>query len=435
MSRILRRPMFRGGGKVSSYGNGIATGLAGGGTIGGGYIQGQKMSDGRYGFADPFPIGSTRSQIEAGRQAINQMYGIADDFADVGTKKPVQNTGGNILKRNINKLKNLRFGSMAAPATAVGSGLAALSVGAPIGAGIGQLADFYAKSTSTPEGYRRLKEMGGPKMTFDETNIDVGQDLDYIAQGNMMGEKPGFFPRGGKAKFYEDRGYNPDGTLKQILDDQTKGGKDPALEAAENNPNKEIVVNDEGEPTLTKKERLEKAAKEYEDILGAGIKRDSIFDAMVEGGTRLLAGEGYAAALNAANKELDPIQNIKTASRKLALEEDIAIRKAVAANAAKSTDMSRRIQAMVAAGRTPQQIADMVAGIKPETLGDKVKALGKVDGYAEYIKENQPDVTIVTSKSDTSNLSPGKYYIADKFTMIVIDENGKKVSEETIKNA
>ena len=156
---------------------------------------------------------------------------------------------------------------------------------------------------------------------------------------------------------------------------------------------------------------------------------------MVEGGTRLLAGEGYAAALNAANKELDPIQNIKTASRKLALEEDIAIRKAVAANAAKSTDMSRRIQAMVAAGRTPQQIADMVAGIKPETLGDKVKALGKVDGYAEYIKENQPDVTIVTSKSDTSNLSPGKYYIADKFTMIVIDENGKKVSEETIKNA
>jgi len=156
---------------------------------------------------------------------------------------------------------------------------------------------------------------------------------------------------------------------------------------------------------------------------------------MVEGGTRLYEGEGAGAAIRAANKALDPIQNIKTASRKLALEEDIAIRKAVAANAAKSTDMSRRIQAMVAAGRTPEQIADMVAGIRPETLGDKVKALGKVDGYAEYIKENQPDVTIVTSKSDTSNLPAGKYYIADKFTMIVIDENGNKVSEETIKNA
>jgi hypothetical protein len=28
MSKILRRPMFRGGGKVSSYGTGIASGLA-----------------------------------------------------------------------------------------------------------------------------------------------------------------------------------------------------------------------------------------------------------------------------------------------------------------------------------------------------------------------------------------------------------------------
>ena len=34
MSKILRRPMFRGGGTVSSYGNGIATGLADGGMAG-----------------------------------------------------------------------------------------------------------------------------------------------------------------------------------------------------------------------------------------------------------------------------------------------------------------------------------------------------------------------------------------------------------------
>ena len=33
MSKIYRRPMFRGGGKVSSYGNGIATGLADGGRV------------------------------------------------------------------------------------------------------------------------------------------------------------------------------------------------------------------------------------------------------------------------------------------------------------------------------------------------------------------------------------------------------------------
>ena len=57
MSKILRRPMFRGGGKVSSYGNGITSplvpGYQGGGQIGGGIIYGKPMADGRYGFNEP----------------------------------------------------------------------------------------------------------------------------------------------------------------------------------------------------------------------------------------------------------------------------------------------------------------------------------------------------------------------------------------------
>ena len=61
MSRILRRPMFRGG-PVSSYGTGIAAplvpGYKGGGQIGGGIIYGKPMADGRYGFAEPlYPRG------------------------------------------------------------------------------------------------------------------------------------------------------------------------------------------------------------------------------------------------------------------------------------------------------------------------------------------------------------------------------------------
>ena len=56
MSRILRRPMFRGG-RVSSYGTGIAAplvpGYQGGGQIGGGIIYGKPMADGRYGFQAP----------------------------------------------------------------------------------------------------------------------------------------------------------------------------------------------------------------------------------------------------------------------------------------------------------------------------------------------------------------------------------------------
>ncbi len=57
MSKILRRPMFRGGGEMSSYGNGITAplvpGYEGGGQIGGGIIYGKPMSDGRYGFQQP----------------------------------------------------------------------------------------------------------------------------------------------------------------------------------------------------------------------------------------------------------------------------------------------------------------------------------------------------------------------------------------------
>ena len=52
MSKILRRPMFRGG-RVDSRGTGITSGLMNEGQIGGGTIYGEQMSDGRYGFQDP----------------------------------------------------------------------------------------------------------------------------------------------------------------------------------------------------------------------------------------------------------------------------------------------------------------------------------------------------------------------------------------------
>jgi len=86
------------------------------------------------------------------------------------------------------------------------------SYGAAAGAGIGigQLADWGAKSTNTPEGYKRLKESGGANFNFDETNLDVGEIFKYIDEGNKIGEAPGFFPRGGKDKFWEDRDLDPE---------------------------------------------------------------------------------------------------------------------------------------------------------------------------------------------------------------------------------
>jgi hypothetical protein len=83
MSKIYRRPMFRGGGKVSSYGNGIATGLAKGGMPG---KRGLVTGPGGY----------------AG-ETFGGSYNVVPQAQYTGG---ATNTGGNILTRNLSKLKN-----------------------------------------------------------------------------------------------------------------------------------------------------------------------------------------------------------------------------------------------------------------------------------------------------------------------------------------
>jgi len=410
MSRILRRPMFRGGGKVSSYGNGIASGM---GYAGGGRVNLVKGGN---------PL-SNRALVNLGG----------------GGGAPTQSTiGGNILNKNVGKMSGIAQ-----------KGANLLKSPAFSEAGIMNAIKNYG-----PKIIDKGRALGGAAISRFPA-ISFGLAGEYLTRpqdvDKAIYQQEGYGPIEGrmrqifdptymsKMKKVYEQGYNEDGQLNAIINKQIEDNENPANEA-EKNPGVEINVNEEGKPTekvLTKKERLDKAAKEYEDILGAGIKRDSIFDAMIEGGTRLYEGEGVGSAVRAANKALDPIQNIKTASRKLALEEDIAIRKAIATGAAKDTDMSRKIAALRAGGYTPQQIADAIAGIKPETLGEKVSKLGKVDGYAEYIKENRSDVNaVVTSKSDTSQLPDGKYYIADKFTIVEV-KNGQVVkgSAEIIKSS
>jgi len=410
MSRILRRPMFRGGGKVSSYGNGIASGM--------GYAGG----------------GRVNLRVGGNPAALVNLGG-----AGGAPTQSVMNTGGNILNKNVGRMSGIAQ-----------KGANLLKNPALSEAGIMNTIKNYG-----PKAINAVRGLGGaaisrfPALSFGLAGeyLTRPQDVDQaIYQQEGYGPIEGrmrqiFDPTYmSKMKKVYEQGYNEDGQLNALINQQIEENKDkdPALDAAEENPNKEITVDTKtGDPVLTKKERLDKAAKEYEDILGAGIKRDSIFDAMIEGGTRLYEGEGAGSAIRAANKALDPIQNIKTASRKLALEEDIAIRKAIATGAAKDTDMSRKIAALRAGGYTPEQIADAIAGIKPESLGEKVSKLGKVDGYAEYIKENRNDVSaVVTSKSDTSQLPDGKYYIADKFTIVEV-KNGQVVkgSAEIIKSS
>ena len=102
MSRILNRPMFRGGGKVSSYGKGIASGLTskpkgyeGGGQIGGGTIYGEKYSDGRYGFRQPrsFSMSGLSNYNDIFNNTKNKVIKTGADVVQAAKDKASQGTG------------------------------------------------------------------------------------------------------------------------------------------------------------------------------------------------------------------------------------------------------------------------------------------------------------------------------------------------------
>ena len=198
MSNILRRPMFRGG-PVDSRGTGITSGLgyAGGGQIGGGTIYGNPMPDGRYGFANPQPA--------------NMALFLANQ-ANAPT------TGSSLFQNAISKIRAVPYlGRIAAPL--LGTAASPFLGAAATGIGLGSLADWYLQSTSTPEAYVAEKK------AYEE-NPMIGQETDLIVDemGNTttsydalqskikelnVGEKPGFFPRGGMTKYLADRGIDP----------------------------------------------------------------------------------------------------------------------------------------------------------------------------------------------------------------------------------
>ena len=398
MSRILRRPMFRGGGKVSSYGNGIATGLAGGGRV--------NLNIGGSPFGAPIIKVPQATQTTTGGNILNK---------NVGRMSGMASKGANLLKNPAFSEAGIMQGLKKLPA----------------------LGDKIAKY-----GTNLVKRF--PALTYGMAGeyVTRPQDVDKVIY-----EQEGYGPIEGrirqildptymsKMKNVYEQGYDDEGNLNAIINKQLEDKKDPALEAAEDNPNKEIVVNVEGEPVLSKKERLEKAAKEYEDILGAGIKKDSIFDAMIEGGTRLYSGEGAGAAIRAANKALDPIQNIKTASRKLAVEEDISIRKAIALDKTKRTATSDIIALGKASGKTDAQIYEDVIKNKSQSKADYIKASGgnTTTGLTLWAKDNIPDLkSLADKKTDPATLEDGKHYIPELFTIITIKDK-KIVDKERLR--
>ena len=421
MSRIYRRPMFRGGGKVSSYGNGITTGLASGGRVG--YETGGNILSNIYNKLTspavnpktntPYTAAETQAMLKGTRDEMNAMLG----FTPIGRSA----RGLNVVRSAYSKFPGFR------------SGLPSAS----------KVKDFFTKSpqsSSTSLGnYKGPAPFGtdrflGEKLRpmFQNTGAalkDVfggaGKLKDYKSTIGIGGIGGGY----GLKKMYEgfkDRQIGADGTeteelsaeQQQILDLQKQ------LESA-TKVNTEQSSAEYKEQPADKKTRLKAKAKEYQEILGEGIKKDSIFDAMVEGGSRLYEGEGAGAALRAANKKLDPITNVKMASRKLALEEDIAVNKALAVAAAKDTETAKKIRALKDGGYSPREIADALAGKKAKDLNDYVKNAGSA-GYLQFVNEQiKPESVIVGEEDigdvDTSKLKDGIHYIKDAFVIIQVE--------------
>jgi hypothetical protein len=240
---VFKRPMFKRGG--STTGTGIMSHVEPK-TIGGGTISGNNMFNNRTGFQAPIlTIGEgMASELARGKPGFT-----STPFAQYSSPIGPQNVSG--PERFLSNLK--RYGTRF-PKTAT-AGI--YGAGAGLGMGLGALTDFYAQSTKTPEEYRRLQEMSEFGI-MDETNLDVGEAMKYIEEGGEIGKAPGFFPRGGKKKFFEDRNLDPetglplegekisDGALlldeldteelkkQKLLEDKPDPGKDkPAYEGTD----------------------------------------------------------------------------------------------------------------------------------------------------------------------------------------------------------
>ena len=232
MSRILRRPMFRGG-RVDSRGTGIASGLS--------YEKG-----GRVGYDSGGPIMSRG--------------GLG------GARQPSTPTGGSIMSR----IRNIPYlGKMIPAAGGTMARYSPYGLAALTGEIMGDTANLFARGTSTPEGYARLKEMGSVPYMFDETNIDVGDAYKYIDEGNQIGEKYGIFPRGGPEQRLKDLGledkYNVDGTrIEEIIEDQITNN-----DKKDNYNNQFRKTDDTEESTEISKADLEERKELFADLLGS----------------------------------------------------------------------------------------------------------------------------------------------------------------------
>jgi len=259
MSKILNRPMFRGGGKVSSYGNGIATGLADGYEKGGsvqdrpGYFYGGQILKGLGGAAMKYGL---RPAAKYGMKGMDYLFNPSKE----GLKKYISSPGN--TKDYLSAVGTGRVGQGISRA---GQGIKSLynsklnPFNDPLVGGVAKVPFGAAKLVGkgvqkSPYGAAAL---GGDYIYNDRTYL--GDVKDYISEmASPVYDK--FFPEEyDSEKIIKNSGAIPEASATQSYEEQIE--KDKAKL-------KKLQGQDSIDtPKLTNKEKMAKNKEMFEELM------------------------------------------------------------------------------------------------------------------------------------------------------------------------
>lgn len=302
MSRILNRPMFRGGGKVSSYGKGIASGLTSKPKRGlvdepGGYA-GISMS-GLSNYNEIFNnakntganvVQAAKDKVSQGTSKTKNLYNKSKNFlksknfSEKGLKKGIEKYGKKGLKIGSNLAKGIgsRFpmatliGSRAAPYYAMykASEVTPVDKKYDISRSENLFAPFYGEETMNKKFKRNYEQASNPNNFFRYDPSIYGPRKDH----------PDYDPSKIRYNpFSDDTGaadtpirYNKDGEIIRYNDGEGLFGKKASVDQQEKTDTPPFVppppLPDEPVP-LTMKEQVAKDKALFADLLGEGEAR------------------------------------------------------------------------------------------------------------------------------------------------------------------
>jgi len=288
MSRILRRPMFRGG-RVDSRGTGITSGLgyAKGGQIGGGSIAGKAYPDGRYGFENPRFINLGGGSAKTGQSvmdAATSKWGRAKNlvtspkFSERGLYEAVKKYGPKAL----NWGKGLGLGIMSRfPLLTVGAGLYGAATPTPVDEkyGISRMDNLFPFMDSEFEGSalekklkRNQEEASNPNnpWRYDEGLTGIPRKEHPLYDP----EKSSWWPWGeGAAEEVEVTGvdFPPGGGRTRLgTGEDFYEAPEPPKEKSTEELLKELMGKKK-----TAKEKVAEFKEVFEDAYGSGVPEDA----------------------------------------------------------------------------------------------------------------------------------------------------------------